>query len=94
MTRFQEFDEASKPQDNTPVNIAKKPEERPRSAWNRIVIPIANTGFPSAIGHRKLTQYFVDRLPTIASKWHCEHPTKMIYCAPRWRYSWELQRTL
>jgi hypothetical protein len=63
---------------------ANKPEDRLRSAWNKIAIPVANSGFPSVSRRFSSTLIGVDEAGSIGATWYCENRWKLIYCASRW----------
>ena len=69
---------------DTLLQGANEPEGRPRSTWNGIVIPIANTGFPSVSKRFNLTPISVDKVDSIGTRRDCEKSWKLINCAQRW----------
>jgi hypothetical protein len=62
---------------------ANEPEGRPRSTWNEIAIPVANSGFPSVSRRFSSTLIGVDEAGAIGITWDCENRQKLIYCASR-----------
>jgi len=52
---------------------ANKPEDRLRSAWNEIAIPVANSGFPSVPRRFSSTLIGVDKAGAIGATWYCEN---------------------
>jgi hypothetical protein len=92
--RFQEIQFVSISTRDTLRRGANEPEGRPRSTWNGIVIPIANTGFPSVSKCFNLTLISVDETDSIGASGHCEKPRKLINCAQRWDETLEIPGTI
>jgi hypothetical protein len=53
---------------------ANGPEGRPRSGWNDIAIPVANSGSPSVSRRFYSTLIGVDGVGAIGVSWDCENP--------------------
>jgi hypothetical protein len=84
--RFFEIRPASISARDTLQQGANKPEDPLRSAWNEIVIPVANSGFPSVSRRFSYTLMGVDEVGAIGATWDCENRRKLIYCASRRGY--------